>query len=452
MTGKDYDNEDKRDHVYMSIYVDKGCLGVGVFDPLTTKLKTLSARVTLANLSRSLEVVKTQFDPTSIVVCASNYAKYDGFASIRDDNFTYDAACAEIMKLGINADGEDAWHDLSELPEKYKYHYMHHHFKFDDRQTIQAVGALLKYLSSEKIIKPIDDLLPIFFQAVENYSLSDIMLIDSDTFKALDIFTPDYHPSPLQGDNAPKEGVSINALLDHTLTKCGKSMLRGWMMQPLTNIQSINARHDIVQVLKENGTEDFVDRLFNYLKAIKDVARSFLRIKKMSASYMDVIVLDEAIISFLAITQEMLTEYTLFGNFAFVKQMTNLSMLETITKLTNSVIDKEESKFKMDYAIRCGVSRELDQANLKKEGIEKLLSQMERDLRKKHPYIDKIDMHYKTLYGFAIACPKACEVPKSFEFLFDEGAVCFYKDLHCYVLDKNYEQVYDAIIHLQNGI
>ena len=61
---------------------------------------------------------------------------------------------------------------------------------------------------------------------------------------ALSIFAEEGHPSVIKGSGKAKEGFSVCALLDRTVSTGGKKLLRSWCRQPSTDLELLHHRHD----------------------------------------------------------------------------------------------------------------------------------------------------------------------------------------------------------------
>lgn len=98
--------------------------------------------------------------------------------------------------------------------------------------------------------------------------------LDSLTFSALSIFAKESHPA-LSGGGRAKEGFSLNALLDRTVSPPGKRLLRSWCLQPSLDAEVLLHRHDAVGFLMgaRAQTPELWKELKGYLKASQSVDR-----------------------------------------------------------------------------------------------------------------------------------------------------------------------------------
>jgi MutS domain III len=175
-----------------------------------------------------------------------------------------------------------------------KFHSIATLIDFDRADQVQAVGSLLSFLKQST------------FRCVHNGAISveDIvrvnaslhMTVSSDTFSALHIFSTEHHPLvAAKGCGKSKEGFSLFSLLDRTKSNAGSRMLREWMLKPLADTESIERRHDGVEMFLLSELRPFADRIHGLLKTIGAVDKILLRIMKCSTSHKDVLTLFQSL-------------------------------------------------------------------------------------------------------------------------------------------------------------
>jgi len=86
--------------------------------------------------------------------------------------------------------------------------------------VVNRIEYLNTYVSKEHT-----RLVPHFAKVTLLINRADVMHIDSDSLRALQIFKSDYHPSA-HGIGVTKEGLSLFGILDRTVSKSGKTLLR----------------------------------------------------------------------------------------------------------------------------------------------------------------------------------------------------------------------------------
>ncbi|CCG21749.1 Msh2 DNA mismatch repair factor [Candida orthopsilosis Co 90-125] len=103
--------------------------------------------------------------------------------------------------------------------------------------------------------------------SVDKYDLSAYMKLDSSTIKALNVF-PEFKSTSIN---------SIFELLNKCKTSGGSRLLSQWLKQPLTNVEAIEERQSLVQLLMEDASLRVAVQ--NVLTQVPDIKRL---LKKMT--------------------------------------------------------------------------------------------------------------------------------------------------------------------------
>ena len=80
------------------------------------------------------------------------------------------------------------------------------------------------------------------------------MRLDASVARTLHIFHADSHPS-LMGIGSSKEGFSLFAMMDHTVSAPGRRALRRWFSRPLACLSALNKRQDALAFFVERQDE-----------------------------------------------------------------------------------------------------------------------------------------------------------------------------------------------------
>ncbi len=146
----------------------------------------------------------------------------------------------------------------------------------DHALTVQAAGALLKYLQETRrdALKSLS--------GFNTYSLSDFMLLDAETRRNLEL-TETLRENKVDG--------SLLGVLDQTRTPMGKRLLRQWVNKPLLNLQAINSRLDMVEFFFQNGV--LRKQVSELLAKFHDLERLINRISSQAARPPDLVALRE---------------------------------------------------------------------------------------------------------------------------------------------------------------
>ena len=89
--------------------------------------------------------------------------------------------------------------------------------------------------------------------------------MDKFTFRNLEVFQ----------SNAGKDGVSLVDTIDRCCSPMGSRMLREWLAMPLMDIDGLNARYDIVGLLRDN--EELRSDLRDCIGGVGDLERIISR-------------------------------------------------------------------------------------------------------------------------------------------------------------------------------
>ncbi|MFV7771842.1 DNA mismatch repair protein MutS [Shewanella marisflavi] len=132
------------------------------------------------------------------------------------------------------------------------------------RLSLQAAGCLIQYVKdTQRTALP-------HINAITRFNQCDSIVLDAATRKNLEL------TRNLQGGSEN----TLASVLDNTATPMGSRMLQRWIHEPLRNHNIINARHDAIDELLNNG---FHEPLHEQLKALGDIERITARLAIRSA-------------------------------------------------------------------------------------------------------------------------------------------------------------------------
>ncbi|KAF0704325.1 hypothetical protein AaE_014995 [Aphanomyces astaci] len=500
------DDECDESELYASLYFEKNNLGIAVYDALTSKLTINQLVVPHLDLRMVVDQLVTQIEPGTVIVSKLNVAKHNILSAL--DNvqfdrmttqvrkvspsitiqvavqactqannnavdFAYLKGCKEIEGLRIGTDWSSNVGVFDDSTKREKYKYLSSYFDFDSLEMIRAVGALVAFLSSEKISNQLDSSAAVFVAAVEQASFDGIMLVDSNTLKALQIFNQVnqhwniIHPKSRYGSRIStdgtwlinamysksfersKEGFSIYALLDNTITKSGKLLLRQWLLKPLTDVAKIESRHTTVAYFVESRQSDLVKDLTTSLRGFRDAFRILRRVKTMRAKGRDWCALQQCISCFLAIRKE-LVQCSMPANLNLVEQISSISSIQDLNNLLCNVVDFDATKKEASCIIREGVSAELDAARDKLAQVDQILVDLARILQDEWPQLKSISLQFLPRVGYVIQCPSAAPIPPILQFQFEDSSFSFYKCPKCRKLDEDFGDIHGYISDIQH--
>lgn len=193
-----------------------------------------------------LENLLNTFNPSEIIFSKAKQKQYEEhFASKRytfmleDWLFSYDFASEKLLNLF--------------QIKSFKGFGIEHY-----RAGICAAGVIIHYLAENKY----EHLSHI--RRISRIEKDHYVWLDKFTIRNLEILQP-LHP----------EGKALIDIIDHTSTPMGSRLLKKWLLLPLKDIQKINERLDIVEVLVKN--HELTEKLVNILSKIGDIERLISR-------------------------------------------------------------------------------------------------------------------------------------------------------------------------------
>lgn len=110
--------------------------------------------------------------------------------------------------------------------------------------------------------------------------------MNKDALVSLQIIQSEFHPNvfnqgPSKLSPGSKEGLSLLGLFQPlTRTPQGKMLLRQHFLRPITNIDTIKGRQDFISVFSHPENDQFLGRIRNSLKAIKNLRPVIIHLHK----------------------------------------------------------------------------------------------------------------------------------------------------------------------------
>ncbi|WOO84537.1 DNA mismatch repair protein MSH5 [Vanrija pseudolonga] len=184
------------------------------------------------------------------------------------------------------------------------------HVNVDAPGAVCAAGALLEELAKVRGADP-SGITPFELTAVESMNLEDHMLINQDALTSLAILSID------AGAKASKQQqsttLSLNGVINTTVTPLGKKLFHTWLLRPLINIEQINRRLDAVEVLSSKECTKPRADIIKELRRIKDLNWVCRRIKSGKAGWKDW----QSLVEGLTAAKDIIQQLTVLGFQAF---------------------------------------------------------------------------------------------------------------------------------------
>lgn len=173
----------------------------------------------------------------------------------------------ELSKNDFNATSIE--NDLNKLlKENDVKHYIHF---LELTIACKSISSIIKYLSL------LNDESASNKCSIKNYNLNEYLKLDKAAITALSIFS-DQQGGAKGGGSASSGGITLYSFLNKCKTKIGERKLLTWITHPITNVQKINDRLDMVEILREDDVTRSIIQS-DYLRRIADLQLIIKRLK-----------------------------------------------------------------------------------------------------------------------------------------------------------------------------
>ena len=258
--------------------------------------------------------------------------------------------------------------------DEYKYIY---DFVLDERYII-CINHLLSYLidTQKRSLTHLQRV-----NIIENIYLN----IDVNSIRNLEL---------VESLRLKSRNYSLLWLLDKTKTAMGSRMLKNWILNPLTNIEEINKRYDIISTLE---TEFILkEELKNYLNEVYDLERLCGRISYGNTNARDLIQLKNSL-KVLPDINKILTDLKFYKNIETLEDLYSL--------LDKSIDDDAPITIKEGGIIKRGYNLELDSLKDNSKSGKDFVVNMESEERGRTG-IKNLKVGYNKIFGYYIEVSK----------------------------------------------
>lgn len=258
--------------------------------------------------------------------------------------------------------------------DEYKYIY---DFVLDERYII-CINHLLSYLidTQKRSLTHLQRV-----NIIENIYLN----IDVNSIRNLEL---------VESLRLKSRNYSLLWLLDKTKTAMGSRMLKNWILNPLTNIEEINKRYDIISTLE---TEFILkEELKNYLNEVYDLERLCGRISYGNTNARDLIQLKNSL-KVLPDINKILTDLKFYKNIETLDDLYSL--------LDKSIDDDAPITIKEGGIIKRGYNLELDSLKDNSKSGKDFVVNMESEERERTG-IKNLKVGYNKIFGYYIEVSK----------------------------------------------
>ena len=258
--------------------------------------------------------------------------------------------------------------------EEYKYIYI----DITDERLIKAIKHLITYISEIKMTS-LTHLQKAIIKENKNYLKMDI-----HTKRNLEL---------IETLRLKQRQYSLIWLLDKTKTAMGSRMLKNYIENPLIDINEINKRYDMVEIL----LEEFIlkEDLKNLLYEVYDLERLSGRIAFGNANARDLLQLKNSL--------KVLPDIKNILNAIQFKDIDTLSDLYNL--LENSIYENPPITIKEGYLIKEGFNKELDELKDIRSNGKNFIAKFEAEEKEKTG-IKTLKVGYNKVFGYYIEVSK----------------------------------------------
>ncbi|MDP6500249.1 MAG: DNA mismatch repair protein MutS [Candidatus Marinimicrobia bacterium] len=237
--------------------------------------------------------------------------------------------------------------------------------------------------------------------SIHPVSKEGIMGLDGFTIRNLEVFKS----LSTQGTH----GTLID-LLDETVTNGGGRLVKQWLSQPLTDIEKLNDRLDIVAGFVKN--KRLLKKVRTVLDNVMDIERILGKISQNKANPRDIIGLKESL-KCIPKMQELL-------NSADIDQLNSAadSFADTapVVELISEKLNEEvPAQLQHGHVFRDGINKELDELRKLASGGKQWIAEMQESEREKTG-ISKLKVGFNKVFGYYLEISKIHQdkVPESY--------------------------------------
>ncbi|XP_061413891.1 mutS protein homolog 5 isoform X1 [Lethenteron reissneri] len=304
---------------------------------------------------------------------------------------------------------------LPDLTEQERIYHFVKMVPFDNSYMLCAMGALLKYVEQKRVgveLENKDVRVPIM--AFRIFMPEDIVHVDKNTFRALQIFKSRTHPSAFKSVFGGKEGLSLFGIMNRCHSPPGVRLLEMWFRRPTRNLQELSDRQDVVEFTTSPCNCEVVKRLQNYLKQIRSLSRILIRMKISHATVQDWKTLYQTVFHLVYIWE---TCRNLPQNVKLFARINHTSRnLTYISSLLANVMDFESSKMESRCVVKPNVDTSLDEKKRTFYGLPDFMTRVARDeLEELDVRITSCRIIYLPQLGYLLSVPQLPEMDKEAE-------------------------------------
>jgi len=252
------------------------------------------------------------------------------------------------------------------------------------RAAVGAAGALLHYLTRQ-MRRSASHL-----RRLQAYQTSQYLVLDAVTQAHLDLV-----------ESRGGRGMTLLGVLDRAVTPMGARMIREWILHPLRDAESINARQQSIARLLEDSLQ--LGKLREHLGSIRDLERAASRLNGSSGNARDLAALGAS----LALVPAVADAARSIGSPLIESLSDRLSPLpELVESIARAVVEEPPALLRDGGFVRDGFDPALDELrSASREGKDWIASLQEREITRTG--IKSLKVRFTSVFGYFLEITKA---------------------------------------------
>ncbi|GFR32975.1 mutS protein homolog 5, partial [Trichonephila clavata] len=312
---------------------------------------------------------------------------------------------------------------------------------FTNLCMVKAAGGLLKFIENNPF-GPRLDVDSKFVSSISILTLKNIVNIDENSFRALQIFQEERHPSVYKSSSGIKEGLSLYGICNKCKSSIGKKELKHWFLLPSNDPNLLSDRQAAVKYFVSTKNSDIMSTLQGSLKHIKFLPRIITRMKTAQASMNDWMSLYKTAYHAMLIGEICRSRASSLEIFKQISSTFSTDLFR-IASLLNKIIDFEEYARQNHFVVKPGVDSELDKMKRTYNGLPDFMTQVAyQELQDLSQEVQQCSVIYLPQLGYLLAIPatdrmketKDYSIP-NLRFMFIVNDIVHYKSANTKKLD-----------------
>ncbi|XP_034940335.1 uncharacterized protein [Chelonus insularis] len=333
-------------------------------------------------------------------------------------------------------------------------------FNFKSCLMIQALGVLLRYLDENWNRLSLNPSGQAQFVTINTIKLKDLVMIEENTYRILNIIRSRFHPSLFKhGVSSKSQGTSLFTFLNRCQSRAGSLYLWKLMRHPTRNIEILHDRHRAIEFFLHIDNQNVIETMKSCLRQVYRVPSSVLnKYSSTQAKATDWSRFNTTLSNVIHIS-EICSQYrnvaSIFGKIAD----SAIEGIHYTRYFIDHIIDFEMSKKQRKFIVKAGVDTRLDELNhIKRTLPQRLTEAATKELEHLPENVETCRIIYVPDIQYCLGItswtgpPLEDEMLPNLEFKFDINNVRYYKSQGTKELDEEIGDIALEITRHQSQI